>query len=251
METTEKMLKLAESYNYFTFDNIPQKVLSDKWFSERIDWKREQFDKMQIPEGLAKIQGIKVCIFAKISEQFTNVEKEHELYYIDNFYICIYSEKSNSLLQLMCNKDKYYLHPIYDIVNRLQMNTEYRQCEPFIKAIPEPNLIGVFTEKKVNDWIIYCNEYVAALVACSDFVNDKKATNEAKVQATIEALKGCKVKKYNNTTYIETGLFNIVFELLDSGTYLSQKITYNGGLDGIIRYNEAMRLCRIGRMLNI
>lgn len=237
-----KIQEIAAQYNYFTFDNMPENVLSDPWFKEKQDFKKEQFNKVVIPEGLQNLEGVEVCIFGSVKEQFLNnfkqpEVKEHELFYIDNFYICVYVEKYDSFMQLMQNRGKYHFFPVYEVINKLQRNTSYEQRKPFLSKVIQPNEIGVFTAKKVNDYATYCNEYIKAVNECNAAVNNKKAENEAKIKATIEALDGCKVSKYHNTTNIETKLFRINFELLDNGSYLSQKIEYKGGLKEIIDLN--------------
>jgi len=228
--------EIAAQYNYFTIDSIPKNILSDPYFAENFKYKEDMYAKVQIPEGLKNIKGIQVEVFAKVREQFVNFTdpQKHELYYIDNFYVCIYSEKSNCLLQLMNSNGKYYLYPVYEIVNKLQHNTTYQQRKPFTDELHEPNKIGVFTDNKVAAWITYCNDYVVAITAAKNFVNDGKLVNETKISDTILSLPDAKVQKFNEYIIIETKLFRIEFRLLDNGTYLSQKIQYKGGLNDII-----------------
>lgn len=241
MKTT-KIYEIAKQFNYFTFENMPENVLNDKWFKDRVDFKKEQFNRISIPDGLLKLEDIEVCIFAKVREQFLNnfknsEIKEHELFYIDNFYVCVYVEKYDCFMQLMQTGDKFHFFPVYELINKLQMATSDEQRKPFLDNVKQPNEIGVFTAKKINDYAIYCNNYISALTECNKAVKNKKAENEAKIKTTIDALTGCKVSNYNNTTKIQTKLFKIRFELLENGAYLSQTIDYIGGLNDIINLN--------------
>lgn len=235
MELLDQMKELAAKYNYFMINEIPENVLADKYFAEHFQYQKDRFSNVNIPEGLLKCENIIFGVFGEVRQQFKSITKEHELFHIDNFRILIYSEKANCLLQLLKNnKDKYYLHPIYEVLNKLQHKTSYEQRKPFVNEIIEPNYIGVFTEKKINDWIEYCNQYINALQLCEDKIHSKKSTNELTIQSTIDSLPYAKVSKYHNTTDIETKLFRIRFELLDNGAFLNKKIEFKGSLNDII-----------------
>ena len=236
---TANFAKKASEYNYYTLENIPVNVLADEWFAKSYDFKKELFAKNSIPEGLESIPDIEVYAFAKVNEQFKNnfkdEAKEHELYYIDHFYTLIYSEKLNLLCQLMNRNGKYYLFPLYDVVNKLHHKTSYEQRKPFLSQIKEPNMIGVFTAKKINDWLNYCIDYVAKCEECLNSVTNKSSENQKIIDETIKSLGGCNVHKYNNSTEIQTPLFRITFELLDNGAYLRKKIEYTGTIGDIIK----------------
>lgn len=235
MELLDQMKELAAKYNYFMINEIPENVLVDKYFAENFQYEKNRFNNVNIPEGLLKCENIIFGVFAEVRQQLKSITKEHELFHIDNFKILIYSEKANCLLQLLKNnKDKYYLHPIYEVLNKLQINTSYEQRKPFINEIFEPNYIGVFTEKKINDWVEYCNQYINALQLCEDKIHSEKNANELIIQNTIDSLPYAKVSKYHNTTDIETKLFRMRFNLLNNGAYLINQIEFKGSLNDII-----------------
>jgi len=148
--------------------------------------------------------------------------------------ICVLDNGSENLLQLMYRNGKYSLFPVYPIVNNLQRNTSYDQRKPFLSVIKEPCNIGVFSTKKVLDWVKYCNEYVLGCEACNIACNDKKEANLAKIEATIKGCKCERVERYNNWTIITTKLFRIEFQLLENGTYLSQKVEFRGTLGDVM-----------------
>jgi len=231
MKTIKEIAKL---YNYYQIDEIPENILADTYFSSRYQGYRREAESIVIPGGLMSVPGISVGIFAEIGEQKTNVKEEHELFYIENFYICVLADNSENLLQLMYRDKKYSLLPVYPVINKLQRNTSYEQRKPFLSVIKEPCNIGVFSTKKVLDWVQYCDEYVSACEVCNSACNDKKEANLAKIEATVKGCNGCKVERWQNRTTIITNLFRIEFELQDNGTYLSQKVEFKGTLGDIM-----------------
>ena len=240
---SSNFLKKASELNYYTLETIPQNVLNDDWFAKSYEFKTEQFNKIIIPNELKNIDDIEVFVFAKISEQFENnfkdeTIKKHELYYIDNFYILVYSKKLDLICQLMNRNGKYCFHPLYEVLNKLQYKTSYEQRKPFLNQLKEPNQIGVFTPKKVNDWLLYCIDYIAKSKECLNSINSKLIENQKIIDDTIKSLKGCEVRKYHSSTVIKTPLFTISFELLNNGSYLSQKIKYTGTINDIIKLNK-------------
>lgn len=238
MKTTKQQNKYAEQLNLYQFDSIPQHILEDKYFSENFKHKKEIFNKVSIPDGLSKLKGITVGVFAKVSEQFVNFTNEHELYYIENVYVLVGVEEEDELYQINNDKGKYCLSPIYQLVNQVQRNTSYKQRKLFLELLKEPNRIGVFSTKKVLDHVQYCKDYLTACLECEKSIENKKNENQLVIENFVNSLKNATVSKYQNRTTVENDLFCVVFELLDNGNYLNTKITYKNGLDGILEISN-------------
>jgi hypothetical protein len=233
----EKMLQIAASYNYFTPENLPENIKNDAYFADHYSHFYGRLNSVLIPEGLDLFPEFDICVFMAVRQNFKNMTNDHESYYLDNCYLCIYSEKHDLLLQVQSNnltKGKYYLYPIYPMINKLQRFTSYDQRKPFLKDLKEPNNMGAFSVKKLNDWFAYCNDYITAHNKCNDFMNDKKAQNLAFIQETINSLPYAKVQSYQDRIYITTPNFEIKFELCDNSTYLHQQIRFTGTLQTII-----------------
>lgn len=227
-------LQLAAKYNYFQLSNIPAHILCDKWFSERFEGYKAIFNSAKIPDGLAVLKNVEVGIFAEILEEKNN-KGEHELYYCDNIYTLVFSPDCEVPLMLMSYKGKYYLHPIYSFDRVIQGVTTYEQRKPYLYKIAEPNRIGVFTERKIADWVAYCKAYIAACRQCTADLQSKEQENKKYIQSVIASLPGAKVATHKNWTTIETKLFRIEFEILNGGDYLSKKVEYKGTIADIIR----------------
>ena len=227
-------LQIAVKYNFFQLSNLPEHVMQDKYFSERFADYSAIFDRHKVPEGLGGLKNVEVGVFAEVLEE-KNHKGEHELYYIDHVYTLAFSPNCEVPLMLAQSKGKYYFHPIYAAVREIQASTTYKQREPYISPIHEPNRIGVFTEKKIADWVEYCNVYIEACKKCSFDLRSKEQENKQYIKSVIDALPDAKASTVRNWTTIETKLFYIEFELLNGGDYLSKKVTFKGSIRDIIR----------------
>ena len=228
-------LEKAAKFGYYQFHNLPADALNDQWFKDK-HMNSNSFVAPELPDYFNKCK-YEIGYFAEVRAQRNAFTGDVELWHIDNKSFLLFDDFLD--FPVMLRKDyrtnKYSFYPIYPLVNRLQANSNYRLREKFVKEVKEPNLIGVFTDKKVSGWINYCKEYITALESGSNSIEQKKAENLAKIESVIESLPGCKVTRGNSRTWIETKLFEITFELEESGTYLKQDIKFMGKLDDIIK----------------
>ena len=227
-------LEKAAKWGYYQFHNLPADALNDQWFKDK-HMKSDSFIAPELPDYFNKCK-YEIGFFAEVREQRNAFTGAIELWYIDNKAFLLFDDSLDFpvMLRKDYRTDKYRFCPIYPLVNRLQANSNYRLREKFVKEVKEPNMIGVFTDKKVSDWINYCREYVKALESASNSIEAKKSENIAKIESIIESLPGCKVTRGNGRTRVETKLFEITFELQDSGTYLKQEIKFRGSLSDIV-----------------
>lgn len=233
MKTTN--LEKAAKWGYYQFHNLPADALNDKWFKEK-HINSNSFIAPELPDYFNKCK-YEIGFFVEVRAQKNAFTGDIELWYIDSKAFLLFDDSLD--FPVMLRKDsrtnKYSFYPVYPLVNRLQVNSNYRLREKFVKEVKEPHMIGVFTDKKVLDWINYCNEYITALENASDSIEKKKAENLAKIESVIESLPGCKVTRGNGRTWVETKLFEITFELQESGTYLKQDIKFRGNLSDIVK----------------
>lgn len=227
----EKTIKAGAEINYFTPDNLPAEALENQYFKERLNGYLQRYADIKIPEALLPFGA--VALF-KLDRDTTGAGET--LFYVDypGVHICLLSPAGN-MCQLISRNGKYEFFPVYPVVNRLHRTTSYVFRKPFLEKVKEPNKIGVFTPRKVADWLSYCDQYISACKEAENSLLSNKAKNEQKIRTIIDALPGCKVRSYQNSTYIETKIFCIDFELCDNGNYLGQKIQFRGTLEDIIK----------------
>ena len=234
-----KNLEKAAKFGYYQFENLPEHVKNDSWFKER-HLNHEKWEKWVAPDFF-NTSKYDVGIFAKVRPQYKNFSNEIELYFIDNFEILLFDDSLD--FPLIMKNDwrtkKYRFHPVYALINKLTLKISYEQQKPFLAEIKEPNKIGVFSDKKIADWVEYCREYVLALEKCNDTITSKKTENQKYIDSVVDSMSGAKIEKYNNYTIIENRLFRIEFALLENGAYLQKKIEFNGTIEDIIKlHNE-------------
>lgn len=238
MKATQNMLNLAAKFKFFAPDAIPAMYFEDEYFRTNFDNKNnnDYWRKKNIPDFLLNSELFQIGEFCEIREQLKNFTNEHELYFIESYCILVWCKGATNLMLLRKSwkNDKYTLFPIYNVVNKITYKLQRSQYNEYTKKVIEPNNIGVFTEKKVLNWVQYCNDYINALKQCENDILRKKNENQLKIDNTIKSLPNSKVRIYKNYTTLETEYFNIDFQLLNNGEYLDTKITYKGGLKGII-----------------
>lgn len=132
-------------------------------------------------------------------------------------------------------RGKYHIHPDWHRINKLTFSS-YEQTE-LLKHLQEPNRIGVFSDKKINEWLEFCVEKVRILDEYEAIHKEKNAT----ILAEIEEIKKIgKAGGYDNRTRIDTILFRIDLTHCPETAFLDKKITFNGGVDDVKKIMEAM-----------
>jgi hypothetical protein len=98
----------------------------------------------------------------------------------------------------------------------------------------EPNYIGVFTEKKINDWFDFCDKEAELNKQIVSSSEGKNKEIEEQIQSFIGSVP-CTVQKWANNTEVRTKHFNVVFTHDKSSQYLSHKVTFSGSLKDITK----------------
>lgn len=234
-----KNLEKAAKFGYYQFENLPEHVKRDSWFNERYS-NPEKWEKWVAPDFF-NTSKYEVGIFAKVRTQYKNFSDEIELYYIDYFVILLFDDSID--FPLIMRNDwrtkKYHFYPVYELINKLTLKISHEQQKPFLSEIKEPNKIGVFSDKKIADWVEYCRGYVLALEKCNNTITNKKTENQKYIDSVVDSMPGAKIEKHNNYTIIGNGLFRIEFALLENGAYLQKKIEFKGTIEDIVKlHNE-------------
>lgn len=226
----KNLKELATAHRMYQIDNIPTEVMNDSWFASKLDWYKERLEKKVNP--LKNIHGIESGVFMEVKQQKKNFSDEHELYYVDYEYILVKLDNSDTILQLMCNRGKYHFYSIHSVVNKITVNMSSQQRQDAVKGLKEPNSIGVFTLNKIKQWFEYCEAYIIRLQDKKSEIEGQKNENQTIIDNFIAGIKTeKKVSSYQNRTYVDTKYFNVIFEILDNGSYLSNKIEYRGNLN--------------------
>lgn len=217
---------IAAEFNLFPQGNIPE--THKEYFKNRIQGKI-----IDVPESFKSLKGFEWGIFWKCSKD-TNYKNEIS-YYIENSYILIKGD-SDLIFMLSSNKGKYYLYPYYGLINKLEKVSHYKR-EEAVKNLKEPNHIGVFTDKKVLDWINYRTEWYNILSNLANETSNKVAELIQEIK-DFAANCGGKYSSYSDNYYVETPLFYVTFNIVKESAYMSKKIEFKGSLNDIIKISK-------------
>lgn len=155
--------------------------------------------------------------------------------YIEGVELFIKHIDSNIVMTMRHNgKNKYTFFPAWFQMFKSH-NISSHQRTKAVEAINIPNSIGVFTEKKMFEWVKYCENYVSALNNALNEVENKNNDLEKEIESFIKSLQGdCKVERWAKYTIVQTSFFIVEFSIDKSCGYLSKKIQFNGNLKEII-----------------
>jgi len=224
MNTNSNFINAAAQKGYYTIDNLPTEVTANQWFKDRFEWYKTQWERFILPESL-NLDNV---------AKFMKVEKEGESFHMERIVILAFD--GENLRSVFCYKGKYGMYPLHEDTYIYTKNIDNTE-RPKLKA---PNGIGVFTAKKINDWLNYCNLYVAALKELSEKNQSKETQNRQIIEQFINDIKKAdptvKVWNWSNEFRVETKNFDITFKLLDKGTFLSREVRFKGELSDIIKF---------------
>jgi hypothetical protein len=246
METkqlSQDFLNAVAKFNYFTADNIPAHVLADKYFSEKYNTSDlaeiiNRGGRFAIPSELETIEGIEVAKFANIREQKKSFSKETELYYIDYSLIFVYFQKTKEVFELSGLKGKFYLYTGNELIHETCGNLSYHQKEVFTEELVKPNQIGKFTFKKLDQWRVYCNEYLEALKKAKQHYDSTENESQNKIDSFVKSLgEKAKVSQWQNKTEVYTKNFRVIFEI-SSNKRLYHTIQYTGDLESVLEFEK-------------
>ena len=225
---------IAAQFNLFEENNLPQDY-QNYWDNQMNEYNKAKG--VVLPQFLVDNSNFEIGLFFKCEVQ--DKETENEYKYIEHSYILVKSKDSEiiCILQFDSKSKKYYLHPYYELIAKFNRGlSSYERQDVYNKLREiEPNYIGVFTEKKLNDWLNFCTIKLKALEDKYNEVCGKNEEGRQTVLNFIKSLNGkCEVKEFKNSWFIKTKFFSVEFNLDVQSGYLDKKIRFEGNLNDII-----------------
>lgn len=212
----EKVKEILKGYNLYTLEDIPE--------THKKSMKLRDVTEEQKKYGF-------FAVYECLEDKDYKGEK---YYYVEHSYIVRVVD--DLIIMLLNYKDKFYLHPFFGNLHKYQNISIYERKRK-LKNLKEPNKIGVFTEKKVNDWIQYCKDYIRLMEELYDEFEDINNEIEGKIQQFIESLKDKEVTTWGDslmqTTQVKTSLFYVTFVHYRDQKYLDTRINFRGSIDDI------------------
>jgi hypothetical protein len=234
----QTLKQLAAKDNLFLIDEIPANYFKNEYFAKNFEhYKTRKVNNIEVlPDFLANNPKIEIGLFFEVRTQLVNNSTDVDFYYIENCYYCVRHTDFDFYTFLLSGwkaKGKFHFTLPYSFYNKFyKISSNLKQ--QVTKAIIEPNLIGVFSDKKIYDWFNYCLLEKTAYENLEIEVNSKNNILQDEINAFISSLDGkCKVTIHSNRTYIDTPIFSVIFELYKDQNYLSKKIEFKGSLQTI------------------
>ena len=220
----EDFKNLAAKKGYYTLDNLPNEILTNTWFSERFEGYVKNWNDYKIPTSLNKFDY--VCKFFEIAN-------DGERCYMDGMVLLAFDGKN--IRSLRGYKGMYRMYPLHQDTCQYQMYLNTRD----LPQLDRPNLIGVFTEKKLKEWFNWCDTYVTELVKSATNRKSKEAECRDIIAKFIADIKNIdpamKLREWQDSVFIETHNFDVTLKLTDNNTHLESKINYRGGLEDLLK----------------
>jgi hypothetical protein len=236
-----KTLKqLTANLNLFTFSDIPKEYTQKQILNgSTFDYSERVNNNFVLPSEI--LNKYEHDLFWECKKQYKNeAPAKVELYYIEHSRLLFLSPKGN-LLRLINNKGKFYFSLDYSHYKDVQ-NVCWEQREKAKKesGLIEPNYIGVFTEKKINDWLNYCDAEHELNKQIVFNAQDKNSQIEKEIQTFIDSVK-CNFSTYHDKTRVETQFFSVTFTHDKKSQYLSKEIRFNGKLEDVVKITNSIK----------
>jgi len=224
---TATLKGICKAHNLYTLSDIPEQWKQSRYF-ERIE-----NDIDETPQFLKDLQGYESAKFYECRVQDEGTKDE--LYYIEHHRILVKKEGSGVVMRLAYDSraKKYHFHVTWEQLRQFDKMDSYKRQEA-IKGISEPNYIGVFSSKKVDDWAQYCEDYMKAMLTANDELSAKNTAIEQKIQSFIDSVQCDKIQSRDGITWVNTPLFEVKFNHSRASGHLHHTVTFKGELSDII-----------------
>lgn len=224
----KNLKELAAEYDLYTAEDIPAK------------WRITNAGRIKnvvtgIPEFLLKCDLIEIAEFYDCRTEDKGTPKE--CYYIEyGTHILLKAKSNDHLLELFPEyrkKGKYSIG-LYSRLHWKYHNIDRHKLAKITDAIQRPNAIGVFTDKKVAEWLQYRDEYIKASDTLLEDVTGENTAIEKEIQRIKDRLPDARINDHGDTVWLTTKLFEIKLVHNRASCYLERKVTFNGSVGDVI-----------------
>ena len=228
---------ITSKLNLFQYSNIPLEYLQKQVLNGSIfDYSSKVNNDFTLPSKL--LEKYEHGLFWECGKRYNN-SNVVELYYIEHSRLLFLSPNGN-LVRLVktYNSDKYSFALDYSHYTAINQYSHYIRDKAIKESkIIEPNKIGVFTEKKICNWLTYLDKLATVHKKIIDSSNNRNIEIQNEIQTFIDSI-NCKVSKYQEITDVTTALFTVRFTHNKKEQYLSKTISFTGSLDDIIKIQK-------------
>jgi hypothetical protein len=233
-----KLKELAKVHGLYTQQDIPERYNGNLQhrlsLSERDDIIPEFFKTM--PPGYYEAD-----VFFQTNDCVSNIDGSTS-YSLERSMILVHKIGSPVFMELRDDRHKkFYLQPYYGQLTKYN-NIYYALRNRAADIQSEPNKIGVFSMKKLNDWAFYCEAYVNSMEALLVEHNAKNVEIEKDIKRIITSMPpGTKFVSHNGiNTYLTGRFFCIEITHDRSSACMGKKISFTGNTEDVIAIENLM-----------
>lgn len=235
-----KTLKqIAATFNMFTAQDVPAKYLEPgNQLPTWLPW----FTPPSIPEFLLNHPNIEVDYFYQ-GRTTRNAGTNEENHSIESGSLILLKHKDSSVIMVLFNeRGKQHLSFSYKVTDKYQNAISHHLQTEATKHLKKPNLVGVWNDKKLADWVTHCQEYYNCLEEKYQEVTGANQKHEEEIKRVINALQPCRViERHDGSTdytYIETKYFEVTATHIRGSKHLSFTSKFKGDVNDVIALTE-------------
>ena len=224
----------AQVYGYYTANNVPRDVMANEYFAQKWEDTKRRCNAMALPVGLNPERAGVYFKLGKETETSGNV-----FLFADCVVILVFSDKTDVPMILREYKGKYSLFPVWEWMLRERNSIPSGALRACSADLIEPNRIGVFTERKVNEWIDYCLAVMEREMTCINETLMKVEANKKYMRECVADFEKLGARIWGNVkngeVWINLTGFSIHLELCEYGTFLSKKVDFLGNVEDVLK----------------
>lgn len=224
------MKDIVKEYGYYQDDNIPEEIKNNERFKKHYLLYKKDFDSYPVPKELESLD-YEYGVYYYIKEE------DNASLYIYGIDLLIYSRKHKLLLKI--EKDNIYKK--YRLMFVKQRDIGRRDIVPTVKkkwikdaGLIEPNFINILSNKNINQWFDYYINYIKTIDNNIIEYDLKVEENIKYVDDICERFKEYNIFRGKNHCEIDTPLFKVEFMFRLNKYYLTNNITFKGGVDDVM-----------------
>lgn len=229
----QSLKDLCKTHNLFTFDEIPEKY--------RAHINNKTWNEFSPPAELLAMPNVETGIFYQCRTQDEGTPREYSHAEREGLFVM----RDGIVMQLTGNgynsKGKYSFFVPY-FLQKEWRKLHHTKMDLVKKSLTEPNWIGVWTAKKVNDWFLHIKSYCDGMALALAENSSKNAEIEAEIAAFAATVPTAKVQKWGGDSPANTSFyckfFDVTFEHYTQSGYVSKKITFKGKIEDVSKFEN-------------
>lgn len=227
--------EVMKGFGYHNINDIPERLKTE--FENRFSGSTYRDKDLENKKALLiPLKNFDAGVYVFERNQYKYNSNEVEYTYLEDWLTVAVMGKNYPCV-MGSVKEKSFFYILNDI-NRT-CSLKYDTLKTYIK-LSEPNRIGVFTDKKIQEWLNYCDEYQQAREVLRNEAATTLKANYSEVEKIAELL-GTKLQKHETTIYLSNKDWYIKATTNKENGHIYWDIDFRGGVTGLIKLLELQK----------